>query len=149
MRTILIATACLLLAGEAAAQAQAQVTTTGSATIMDPAQIAPGAALKVEPVARPKSGSATANATAGSFTLVGQGGEAFDLAVPSSVKLVRSGGVEEIELTLKSSGSTGTFAGAQGTVSATQVGIGGTAPVTSSSPAGLYEGQVPVTLTYQ
>src|SRR5690349_10317834 len=100
MRTYLIAVSLALAAAPAFAQSQAQVMTQGSATIMDPAQISPGAALTVDPVARPDSGSRTATAKAGSYTLVGQGGETYNLSVPSTVKLTRSGGTEEIELTL-------------------------------------------------
>ena len=69
--------------------------------------------------------------------------------MPSSVKLTRSGGTEEIELTLKPSSTSGTFGGQQDKVSAKEVGVGATAPVTSASKAGVYEGQLPVTLTYQ
>jgi hypothetical protein len=149
MRTLLIAAALTLLAGEAAAQSSAQVVTQGSATIMDPAAIAQGKELSVDDVTAPKAGSKTHTAKSGSFTLQGESGQTFNLAIPSSVKLVRQGGGEAIELTVKPSTATGTFKGAEGKIGSTQVGVGATAPVTSASKGGLYQGEIPVTLTYQ
>lgn len=149
MRAFIISAAFSLLAGEAAAQASATATAQGSVTVLDPAQIAPGAAMTVDPVARPQSGSRTATANGASYTITGQGGETFNLAVPSSLKLTRSGGAEEIELRLIPSGASGTFGGAQGQPSAKQVGVSGAAPVTSATTSGVYTGELPVTLTYQ
>jgi hypothetical protein len=149
MRTFATAAALLLIAGPAAAQATASVVTNGSAIIMDPASIQPGAALSVDPVAAPKAGSRTAKANAGSFTLSGQGGETFNLAVPASVKLVREGGSEEIELKLDSKGAMGAFQGQEGRISEAEVGVAGSATVTSTAKGGVYKGEVPVTLTYQ
>ena len=149
MRTLLIVAALALIGGEAAAQASAQVVTQGSATIMDPAAIAPGAALSVDAVTTPKAGSKTHAAKAGSYTLHGQGGETYNIAIPSSVKLVRQGGGEEIELSVKATQTTGAFKGPEGKVGTTEVGVAATAPVTSTSKGGVYQGEVPVTLTYQ
>ena len=149
MRTIIIAVSVALIAAPALAQSQAQVPTQGSVQVLDPAQISAGAQLSVDPVARPESGSRTATAKAGSYTLTGPGGQTYNLSVPSSVKLTRSGGTEEIELTLKPSSTSGTFGGSQDQVTARQVGVGGSAPVTSASKGGVYQGEVPVTLTYQ
>lgn len=149
MRIILVAAVLALTAGEAAAQAEASVVTRGSAAIMDPASITPGAELSVDPVATPKAGSKTAKANAGSYMLSGQGGETFNLAVPKSVKLTREGGSEEIELKLDAKGASGAFKGQEGAVADAEVGVAGSATVTSTAKGGVYRGEVPVTLTYQ
>lgn len=141
--------ACACAAGTAAAQASAGVQATGSAVILDPAMIGQGASLSVPSVARPASGSTTATAASASYTIVGQGGESFTVSMPSSLKLVRAGGTEEVTLTLKPTRSSGAFAGAKGQVSATTIGVDGAVPVSSTTATGTYEGQFGVTLDYQ
>lgn len=135
-----------LLAGGASAQvAPAQ----GSVTVFEPAQIARDADLSVAAVVRPAAGSRTATASSASYSVTGLGGESFNLSVPSSLTLVRSGGTEEIRLTLTPSRTQGTLTGAAGQVSATRIGIGGTLPVSSTAVSGDYRGKYAVTLAYQ
>ncbi|MET0274704.1 MAG: DUF4402 domain-containing protein [Phenylobacterium sp.] len=146
-RLPLFALAASLSAGSACAQVSVQ--TQGSVTVLDPAQIARETDLSVADVARPAAGSRITNATAGSYTVVGQGGETFNVSAPTSLTLVRAGGTEEIQLSLKLSGSQGAFTGAVDQVSAAKIGIGGTVPVSSTTVPGAYQGKYTVTLAYQ
>lgn len=154
MRTTLIGAAATLLgaaliAGPAAAQAGASVQATGSAEIVDPARISQESSLTVANVTRPEAGSKTAVASGATYTLTGQGGETYTISAPSSLKLVRAGGAEEIELTLTPSATTGAFGGSTDRASATTIKVTGSAPVNSTTPTGLYQGQYGLTLSYQ
>jgi hypothetical protein len=111
--------------------------------------IGQGASLSIPNVARPASGSTTAVASQGSFTIVGQGGENFTISMPSTLKLVRAGGTEEVIVTLKPSSSSGAFTGPEGKVSATTIGVEGSVPVSSTAASGTYLGQFGITRDYQ
>lgn len=152
--TLILCTAIgALLAGQATAQsrtaASSGVLTTGSMTVVEPAQVAQTSDLSVGAVARPAKGSTTANAEAGSYTLVGLGGEAYTIAAPKTVVLTRSGGTEEVTLTLKPSQTGGTFSGPIGVPTSARIGLSGTVPVASDAKGGVYRGQYDVTVAYQ
>jgi hypothetical protein len=150
MRTMLIGAALgALLAGPAAAQASASAQATGSAEIIDPARISQESSLTVANVTRPTAGAKTAVAGGASYTVTGQGGETYTISAPSSLKLVRAGGTEEIELTLTPSSTTGAFGGSSDRASAATIKVTGSAPVTSTTPTGLYQGEYGLTLSYQ
>jgi hypothetical protein len=135
-----------LLAGGAWGQA---APTQGSVTIFEPAQIARAADLSVADVARPANGSRTATATPASYSVTGLGGESFNLAVPESMTLVRSGGTEEIRLTLTPTRTQGALTGPTDQVSNVRIGIAGALPVSSTAVSGAYQGKYAVTLAYQ
>lgn len=150
MRTMVVGAAfCVLLAGPAAAQASASASATGSAEIIDPARISQESSLTVASVTRPDSGSKTAVAGGASYTVAGQGGVTYTISAPSTMTLVRAGGTEQIELTLTPSKTGGAFAGAADRASETTIKVTGSAPVTSATPTGLYQGQYGLTLSYQ
>lgn len=150
MRTKLLGAAlAVLIAGPAAAQVSASAQATGSAEIIDPARISQESSLTLANVLRPENGSKTAVAAGATYTLTGQGGETYTISAPSSLKLVRAGGTEEIELTLTPSKTTGAFVGATDRASAATIQVTGSAPVTSTTPTGLYQGQYGLTLAYQ
>lgn len=151
MRTILIATvaAAALAAGSACAQSRASVPTQGSVTVIDPAQVRQDADLAVPAVSRPATGAKTAKAQAGSYTLTGLGGEAFNVSAPESVVLTRHGGTEEIRLKLVPSQTVGAFAGPAGQPATAKVGVNGSLPVASDAKSGVYQGQYDVTVAYQ
>jgi hypothetical protein len=135
-----------LLAGGAWAQV---APTQGSVTVFEPAQIARSADLSVADVVRPATGSHTATASAASYSVTGLGGESFNFSVPESLTLVRSGGTEEILLTLTPTRTQGALAGPTGQVSAVRIGIEGALPVSSTAVSGAYQGKYAVTLAYQ
>lgn len=154
MRTMLFGAAPMLLgaaliAGPAAAQASASVQTTGSAEIVDPARISQESGLTVGAVIKPVAGSKTAVAGGASYTVTGQGGQTYTISAPTSLKLVRAGGTEEVELTLTPSATTGAFGGSADRASQSTIRVTGSAPVTSATPTGLYQGQYGLTLSYQ
>jgi hypothetical protein len=150
MRTMLAGAALgVLIAGPAAAQASASAQTNGSAEIIDPARISQESSLTVGNVTRPTVGSRTAVAAGASYTVTGQGGQAYTISAPSNLKLVRAGGTEEIELTLTPSATTGAFGGSTDRASEATIKVTGSVPVTSTTPTGLYQGQYGLTLSYQ
>lgn len=149
MRSLLSGAAlCLLLAGQAAAQASASVATTGSTEIMDPAQFGEKSGFAIGKIALPKTGVNTAVTSSATYTLVGKAGENFAVSLPKTLKLVRAGGSEEITVTLTPSQTSGAFTGVVGEPSATTIGVAASAPVASSTAVGTYSGQISVTRDY-
>lgn len=149
--TLLLGTAAagLLAAAPAWAQASSGVVTYGSMTVMDPAQVTQTSDLSVGAVSRPAKGATTANAQAGSYTVTGLGGDAYTISTPTTVVLTRSGGAEEVTLTLKPSQTGGTFAGPMGMPTSAKIGLTGTVPVSSEAKAGVYRGKYDVTVAFQ
>lgn len=137
-------------AGSAWAQASSSTQVTGSIVIVDPPQFSKGAELTVAPVQRPSGqASVSAQAVGGRYEVSGVAGDTFNIAMPSSLKLVRAGGTEEVVLSLTPGGAATTLSGAQGARSRTSVNVQGVVGVTGAAAPGLYEGTVPVILSLQ
>lgn len=151
LRTALLAAfvAGALPAGAALAQARDGVVTNASITVMDPAQVSHDSDLAVADVARPAKGSKTAVAAQGAYTLGGLGGEGFAISTPGTVVLTRSGGTEEIRLTLQPSQTVGAFAGPAGQPTTQRIELKGTLPVAADAKTGVYRGQYDVTIAFQ
>jgi hypothetical protein len=144
---LLLGLSASLLAGHA--WAQASVVTQATINVVEPAQISQGADLSMADVTRPSAGSRVAIAQAGSYTVTGMGGETFNLSTPTTLTLVRVGGTEEVQLTLTPSRVQGAHTGPVDHISATQIGLSGSVPVSSTTAVGTYQGKYTVTLAYQ
>ncbi len=170
------ALAALLLSGiatSASAQATASANANGSVTIFRPITVTKNADLKFGNIVKPGAGSGSASVAADSggaltvgggvvdlasgdassaakFTVAGEGGQAFTLAVADSFSI--SNGTDSITVTTSQdvadgtqnlSGSLGD--GADGTK---EVHVGGSINVPSAISTGLFTGSFSVTATY-
>ncbi|RAK56813.1 DUF4402 domain-containing protein [Phenylobacterium deserti] len=160
------------LAAEAHAQAQASQTTSSTATIFQPIQLAKNSDLSFGNIVRPISGNGTVtidpangarsasgplaiintgpNATPGraSYTVTGEGGQNFSITVPASFNMTRQGSADTIQVTLSSTAGAGTLSGVLGTTGTSTFGVGGTIPVTNGTASGAYAGTFVVTVAY-
>lgn len=149
-RILLMTAAAGLWAGEACAQAQAASQAQGSVTIVDPRALGQEAELSVGPVMRPAAAAGvTAQAVDGRYEVTGVAGDSFNLAIPSSLKLVRAGGTEEVLLELSPSGATTSLPGANGARSTGSVAVQGAVGVPQTAAPGTYKGTFPVILSLQ
>ncbi len=118
---------------------------TGSGTItVDPAtgdRTVDGAAAGINP----GSGGAAARAT---FTVGGEGGQAFSISVPPDVTMTRSGGAETMVATLNPTATTGALSNSLGNNGSATFGVGGVLAVTSATTSGAYSGSFVVTVQY-
>ena len=139
------ALAASLWAGSACAQATQGGS--GSVTIVDPAALTPESELQLAPRA---AGSAAAQDVAARYSVGGMSGDTFNLAMPSTLRLVRSGGAEEVLVTLTpTQGAVSVLAGPKGLPSRTKVGVRGAVGATGNTPAGVYLGEYTVILSLQ
>ncbi|WP_309088697.1 DUF4402 domain-containing protein [Phenylobacterium sp.] len=146
---ILATAAVSLWAGQACAQAQASAEARGSVTIIDPRALAQQAELSVGPVMRPGAAGLTAQAVDGRYEISGVAGDSFNIAMPSSLKLVRSGGTEEVVLQLSPSGAMTILPGAYGARATGSVAVQGAVGVPQAAAPGTYKGSFPVILSLQ
>jgi hypothetical protein len=163
------------IAPTAHAQASATATTSASATIFRPITLTKNTDLRFGTIVRPATGSdtVTIDATDGTrllatnsavaltsgahvspgratFTVAGEGGQAFSITVPASFNMTRSGGSETIAIALTASAPSGTLTGTLGSASSgsASFGVGGAMPVTSSTASGAYSGSFVTTVAY-
>jgi len=149
-RILLTAAAAGLWAGEACAQAQASVETRASLTVVDPRALGKESELSVGPVMRPGAGGGvTAQAVDGRYEVTGVAGDSFNIAMPSSLKLVRAGGTEEVLLQLAPSGATTILPGSNGARTTGSVAVQGAVGVPQAAAPGTYKGTFPVILSLQ
>jgi hypothetical protein len=147
---IVVLAAASLCASQACAQANASVQTRGSVTIVDPPALGKEVELSVAPVnRRGATGSLAAQAMDGRYAVSGVAGDSFNIAIPSTLKLVRSGGTEEVLLELSPSGAMTVLPGAYGARSTGSVAVQGAVGVKPGAVPGLYEGSFPVILSLQ
>jgi hypothetical protein len=167
--TATVVAAALAAAGSACAQSSANVSTTGSATIFQPIAISKTADLVFGTIVRPLTGSGavTINASTGartvdpgvgqlgsgfhqaSYTVTGEGGQAFNIGIPTGFTMTRTGGSETLTVNLASSVASGTLSNALGTQGTLPFGVGGTLTVTNTTASGAYQGTFTVTVNYQ
>jgi hypothetical protein len=153
------------ISGSAFAQATATVTTTGSATIIQPITLTQGTGLAFGTIVRPGTGTGTVTIDSGTgarsvangvvglasttsravYTVNGEGGATFSIAVPATFNLT---GPSTIPVTLTPTGSTGTLTNALGTAGTASFGVGGNFSVASTTVTGTYSGTYDVTVAY-
>jgi hypothetical protein len=176
LRNILLAgLAISAIAGTAHAQASATSTTSASATIFRPITLTKDSDLRFGTIVRPASGAdtitvspadgsrslSTNNAVAlssgshlaptrATYTVSGEGGQAFSISVPTSFNMTRSGGSETLTISLSASAASGTLTGALGNASSgtATFGVVGAMPITSSTASGAYSGSFVTTVSY-
>ncbi len=161
----LLPAALTAISGSAFAQASATVTTTGSATIIQPITLTQGTGLAFGTIVRPGTGTGTvtidsttgartvANGVVGlasttsraTYTVNGEGGSTFSITVPATFNLA---GPSTIPVTLTPTGSTGTLSNALGTAGSASFGVGGNFSVSDTTPTGTYTGTYDVTVAY-
>ena len=133
----------------ALAQSQTSVETRASVTIVDPPALAKGAELSVAPVSRPGAGGVTAHAVSGRYEVSGVAGDSYNLAMPSSLRLVRTDGAGEVMLQLSPSGAMTSLPGAYGARASGSVAVQGDGGVKAGAAPGVYKGSFPVILSLQ
>lgn len=159
--------AALTAAFGAPAVAQTTENTDGTTEVTDQFSLTEETPLAFGTIVRPGSGSnlvtvsaagartlsGGGNATlvgssfsAATYTVAGDGGQAFDIEVPPSFLLTRSGGSETIEVTLLPSAASGMLSGTTGNVGEAEFSVGGNFTVTTGTVIGLYSGTFTVTV---
>lgn len=132
------------------ARAQTSASASGGVTIMDPPQLAKQSELVLAPVSRPAGLKAVvAEGLAARYEVGGAAGDVFNISVPDTLTLVRSGGTEEVLLTLTPTGALGVLGGERGARGSGQFSVGGVLGVTRDTAAGAYEGAFTVILSLQ
>jgi hypothetical protein len=149
------------------AQASDTATATGSATIIQPISASAPSNLAFGTIVKPSSGTATVSVdasgsrtvsggaatvgggvTAASFNVVGEGGSAYSVSVPSSFTMT-SGSNTLVVTTVNNAGGGGTLSGSIGSTQTATFGVGGAFNLSSSTVSGAYSGNIVVTASYQ
>lgn len=146
-RTAFCAAAAAALTG-APAWAQSSQLTHGSIAVMDPVELTQTAEFAVRPVARPKLGSLTLPIEGSSYTLKGLTGESFNLAAPATLTLKRSGGDEQIVMSLTPNQTSGLLQSRGERTGSVRLQLDGDLPISSTTAAGLYTGNYDLTVDY-
>ena len=153
------------MSGSAFAQSSASVTTSGSATIIQPITLTPGTGLAFGTIVRPGTGSGTvtinettgartvangvvalaSTATRAAYTVAGEGGSTFAITVPATFNLT---GPSTIPVTLTPTATTGTLSNALGAAGTAAFGVGGNFSIASTTATGVYSGTYAVTVAY-
>jgi hypothetical protein len=159
------------IASPALAQSSASQSTTASVKIVQPISLAKNANLAFGTVVKPSSGSntvtisnasdtpaltgggdaslASASTTSrAAYTVTGEGGQTFNISVPASVTMTRSGGSETLSVTLTPSAASGTLSGAFGAAGTQTFTVGGAFTVASTTLSGNYSGSFSTTVAY-
>lgn len=139
--------ALLLAAGAAHGQpgAAASVVASGSVTVLEPVAIGQVAEFGGA-VSRPKAGAGPIDVPGATYTVTGLTGETFNITTPTSIKLSRVGGADQIEMTLTPSQVAGQVPGRSGLPGQSTIGLRGQAP--ASTPNGAYVGKYGLTVAY-
>lgn len=147
------------------AQSSATATGSGSASVVDPFSALKIADLAFGTIIKPSTGVATvavdasgtrtltgavavgAGVTAAQFAVLGQGGSAYSVSVPSTFNMTLGTNTLAVA-TVNNSGGGGTLSGGAGTYTTAAFGVGGTINLTPSTPSGAYTGNFTVTASY-
>jgi hypothetical protein len=152
------------------AQNSSTATASGSATIIQPISASATSPLAFGTIVKPSDAStatvavdnsgtrsitgaaaALGSATAAGFAIVGEGGSAYNVTVPSSIDLV-SGTNTLVVTTSNNSGGSGILGGAGASIGSTQTntfGVGGSFNISNGTASGAYTGTFTVTANYQ
>jgi hypothetical protein len=166
------AIAAATLASSALAQASASQATTATGTIFQPILLAKNTDLSFGTVVRPISGTGTvtidkangtrtlegagallntgpnAAAARATYTVTGEGGQAFSITVPATFNMTRTGGSETIQVTLAPTATTGLLDGSLGATGTATFGVGGAIPISNTTASGAYSGTFNVIVAY-
>lgn len=172
MKTIAAATALLVAAVASPALAQSASTTgSGSITVIRPLTVTKNADLKFGAVVRPTTGAgsvtvsaAGARSVAGGvvglssgdtpqaaqFTVDGEGGQSISVTIPATFSIAN--GSDTLTVTtsnnLTGSAASQTLSNALGAAGSLVFKVGGSVPVASNSPTGVYTGAFTVSAAY-
>jgi hypothetical protein len=155
------------------AQATSSQTTTSTATIFQPINLAKNTDLSFGTIVRPVSGSGTvlisntdgqrtmtgavallangpnAAASRATYTVTGEGGQSFNVNIPTSFNMTRTGGSEQILVTLNMSVTNPQLlSGTLGNTGNLTFGVGGSIPVANTTASGAYTGTFNVVVAY-
>ena len=83
-----------------------------------------------------------------SFTVTGEGGQAFSLTVPASFVMSRSGSSLTVSTSTSFSGTTQSLSGAVNAQGSFPFTVGGELPISATSPSGAYTGNLVVEVQY-
>lgn len=154
------------LASAAYAQNSDTATASGTATIIQPIATSKVTDLGFGTIVKPAGGTATVSVdaagtrnvtgtvatnavgvSAASFNVVGEGGSAFSVAVPTSFSMT-SGSNSLVVTTVDNSGGGGTLTGTIGNASTASFGVGGNFTLNSATASGAYTGTFAITASY-
>jgi hypothetical protein len=153
------------LATAAHAQASDTATATGSVSVIQPIAASKVADLAFGTIVKPASGTATvavdaagartvtgtvavgAGATNAAFNVVGEGGSAFSVSVPSSFSMT-SGANSLVVSTVDGSAGGGNLGGTIGNAATASFGVGGNFTLNSATTSGAYTGTFAITASY-
>lgn len=153
----------------ALAQSSANVSTTGSARIVQPIAITKNSDLAFGTVVRPTSGSntvtvdqtngtraisgggdgvlVTSTVTRATYTVDGEGGQTFSISVPATFSMTGSTS-GTITVNLTPTATSGTLSGAVGAAGTATFGVGGDFSLASTQATGQYTGSFTATVAY-
>ncbi|RZJ95732.1 MAG: DUF4402 domain-containing protein [Brevundimonas sp.] len=172
MKTIAAAAALLAVAVASPALAQSASTTgSGSITVIRPLTVTKNADLHFGTVVRPSTGSGTVTVSAAGarsvsggvvglssgdtpqaaqFTVDGEGGQSISVTIPATFSIAN--GSDTLTVTtsnnLTGSAAAQTLSNALGAAGSLVFKVGGSVPVASSSPTGVYTGSFTVSAAY-
>ena len=86
--------------------------------------------------------------TRAAFTVGGEGGQAFGIAVPATMTMTRVGGSETFSVTLIPTATSGVLSGSLGSAGTAAFGVGGAMTVDAGIANGAYAGNFQVVVTY-
>ncbi len=167
-----VAVLTVAVAAPAFAQSSATASGSGSITILRPITVTKNADLRFGTVVRPAAGSGTAvvaaatgartvtggvvgltsgdTPTAAQFTVDGEGGSSVSVTIPATFAIAN--GVDTLTVTtsnnLTGAANAQTLSNALGAAGTLVFRVGGSVPVASTSPTGLYTGTFSVTAAY-
>lgn len=165
------ALAATAFAAPALAQSSGQATGTGAITIVRPLTVTKNADLRFGTVVRPASGAgsvavsaAGARTVAGGvvglasgdtpqaaqFTVDGEGGQSVSVTIPSTFTMANGTDTLTVTTTNNLSGSAAaqTLSNSLGSAGTLAFRVGGSVPVASTSPSGVYTGSFTVSAAY-
>jgi hypothetical protein len=169
MKSIVLA-ALLAVVADAPAMAQS-ATGSGSITVVRPLTVTKNADLRFGTVIRPSTASGTAVVSTASartftggvlgvssgdtpqaaqFTLAGEGGQAVSVTIPATFDIAHSTDTLTVTTSnnLTGSAASQTLSNAIGAAGSLAFNIGGSVPLSSTSPTGLYTGSFTVSAAY-
>ena len=153
------------LATVAHAQATDTATASGSVSIIQPIAASKVTDLTFGTIVKPSGGTATVSvdaagartldgtvavgggAGAATFNVVGEGGSAFTVSVPSSFSMT-SGSNSLVVSTVDNAAGGGTLSGTIGNASTASFGVGGNFTLNSATTSGAYTGTFAITASY-
>ncbi len=169
-KTLLAVTPALIALGSAAPAAAQSATGDASVTIIRPATITANTDMVFGTIIRPATGNGTVvlsaaattarsvtggvvalastTPTAAKFTIVGEGGQSMSVSVPETFPLTPTSGLDLTVTTSNNIGSGVTLSNALGSEGSFVLYVGGSLPVTDSTPTGTYTGSFTVTASY-